>query len=118
MTLVVLRYEGREFALDTLGHALRARGRFGYFEWSFASEDSELAVEGRMRATRDDFVGLRYDNPPGGFKHCLNTKIASCELRIVDKQRGGGRAQELRARNRAAFEILTDDLAHGIPIVV
>jgi hypothetical protein len=58
---------------------------------------------------------LRYDNPPGGIKHCLNTKIGAAELTVRD--RNSGRSQTLRTGNRALFEILTDDTEHGVPIL-
>ncbi len=62
-------------------------------------------------------VGLSYNNPPGGSKHCLNTKIAACELKVVRKTSGRLSAPEiLSTRQRAAFEILTDDRDHGIAI--
>jgi hypothetical protein len=53
------------------------------------------------------FVALRYGNPPGGDKRCLNSKLAHCELTL----RRAGRAVTLRSQ-RAAFEIL-EDLAPG-----
>jgi hypothetical protein len=64
-------------------------------------------------------VGLNYYNPPGGNKHCLNSKIASCDLRITYKQGANkGSSDLLTTRNRAAFEILTDKKDHGITIKV
>ncbi|MGO9703025.1 MAG: hypothetical protein ACLPX7_27640 [Xanthobacteraceae bacterium] len=59
-------------------------------------------------------MGLRYYNPPGGLKYCLNSKIAECTLRVTDF--ATGRTEILRAADRAAFEILTDDTDHGIDI--
>jgi hypothetical protein len=119
MTPIVLRHEGREHALTSPVRIVRARGSFDYFDWHFSSEDDRVRVEGRIFADRGDFVGLTYMNPPGGTKHCLNTKIASCDLTISYKS--GARAGEvdrLSARRRAAFEILTDDRDHGVPIQV
>jgi hypothetical protein len=115
LTLLVLRHEGREIALNGLLQSLRARGRFSYFEWSFGSQDADWAVEGRITAPREAFVGLRYDNPPGGVKHCLNSKLASCELTLTDRR--AGTMTSLATRDRAAFEIVTDDTGHGVPIV-
>jgi hypothetical protein len=119
MTLLVLRHAGEEIALNSLGQSLRARGRFSYFDWMFRSAGATHEVEGRITAPREAFVGLRYANPPGGVKSCLNTKIASCELRVTDRRTSGaGATRTLRTRCRAAFEILTDDPAHGIELVV
>lgn len=113
MTLLVLRHRGREVALNRLGRALRARAAFDYTSWTFASAGDGVRVEGRIGAPRDAFVGLRYLNPPGGTKACLNTKIAACELRVT---RRGGAPEILRTAHRAAFEVLTDATDHGVPL--
>jgi hypothetical protein len=112
LTLLVLRHRDREFALNSLSQSVRAKGSFEYFLWKFRSETSEITIDGTIVAPREAFVGLSYANPPGGSKHCLNTKIASCTLHITYKK---SRMEEtLTSPNRAAFEILTDDRQHGI----
>lgn len=114
MTLLVLRHRDREFALNSLAQSIRARGSFGYFHWQFRSETPEITIEGTIAAPREAFVGLSYANPPGGSKHCLNTKIATCTLHLTHKR---SRTEEtLTSSNKAAFEILTDDRQHGIVI--
>jgi hypothetical protein len=114
VTPLVLRHEGEEYALRSLWRAVAiARGRFGYFHWDFASRGPGIEVRGHVSAPKDAFVGLRYYNPPGGEKWCLNSKIASCRLHV---RRAGEPAQTLETASRAAFEILTDDLDHGIEI--
>lgn len=114
LTLLVLRHEGEEFALNSLPQSLRAQGRFDYFTWDFRSKTRDVAVQGTISAPRAAFVGLRYANPPGGEKYCLNTKLASCELRLKRKHKPT--EELLLAQNRAAFEILTEDASHGIQI--
>jgi hypothetical protein len=69
---------------------------------------------GEIHARAGDFVGLRYANPPGGYKTCLNTKLASCKLRL---RRRGKSTVRLRTATRAAFEILTDDARHGVALL-
>ncbi len=114
LTPLVLRHEGEEYALRGLWQAVaRARGRFGYFHWSFQARATGITVEGSMSAPKSAFVGLRYYNPPGGEKWCLNSKLASCRLLV---KRDGLPDETLETRHRAAFEILTDDLAHGVEI--
>jgi hypothetical protein len=114
LTPLVLRHGGEEFALRTIGQALRrAHGRFGYFHWDFASRTPDVEIEGRIAAPKEAFVGLRYYNPPGGEKWCLNSKLASCRLVL---KRAGRPAETLETQHRAAFEILTDDTRHGIEI--
>lgn len=116
LTMLVLRHNGREYALNSAPQMLRATARIGYFNWHFASEDRGTRIEGRIHAPRKAFVGLRYYNPPGGDKHCLNTKIAACELTLTDKTVGA--TETLHTRHRALFEIIPPTTAgeHGIAI--
>jgi hypothetical protein len=117
MTPLVLRHQGEEIALNALLQTIRAKGAFRYFTWDFRSETGEVCVEGTLSAPREAFVGLNYYNPPGGNKHCLNSKIASCELKLTYKGAGKpGTPEVLFAKQRAAFEILTDDWNHGVEI--
>jgi len=115
MSLVVLRAEGREYAWNSLGQALRAQGRCEDFDWRIVSATKEATVRIRIHAPRSAFVGLTYGNPPGGVKTCLNTKLAACELTL---ERPGQRSRTWTTPHRAAFEILTDRSDHGVPVVV
>jgi len=115
-TPIVLRHNGQEYAFTELLQTVKARGKFGYFHWRFKSETPEASLEGVIWAAREAFVGLRYCNPPGGSKTCLNTKLAACMLRLVDKERGV--SELLETKQRAAFEILTDDRRHGISLII
>jgi len=113
LTSLVLRDAGREHSLVTPRQALKASGKYRYFHWEFASRNDDVEISGAISAEPGAFVGLAYQNPPGGVKHCLNTKIATAELTLREK---GGRARTLHADSRALFEILTDDRLHGIAI--
>ena len=117
MTLMVLRHRGREFRLNSIFQALKADGRFSYFDWKFHSKNAVVEITGSITASKKDFVGLRYYNPPGGIKHCLNTKIAACKLTVRCRSEAGEWVEDtLETTNRAAFEILTDDAGHGIEL--
>lgn len=112
LTFLVLRHDGREYAMTSLRDALRARASFGFFHWDLDTAAGGTRVRARVSAPAQAFVGLNYYNPPGGIKHCLNTKIGACELTLS----GADGTQVLRTRDRALFEILTDERDHGIPI--
>lgn len=114
MTVMVLRLDGEELPLNTLRQSVRAQARYDYFCWRFESANDQLSVSGTINAPRWAFVGLPYDNPPGGRKTCLNTKIASCHLTV---RRPGRAPRSLVSQHRAAFEILTDDVDHGVPVL-
>jgi hypothetical protein len=115
MTLIVLRLHGETYALNSLAQAVRAQARVDDLEWRFASRGSDVTIEGVVSAPASRFIALRYANPPGGVKICLNSKLASCTLTL---RRGRGAPIVLRTTHRAAFEILDDDTRAGIPLVV
>jgi hypothetical protein len=116
ITLAVLRHAGKKYACNSLLQGIMARGSYDYFAWRFASKTKAARIEGEIRAPREAFVGLRYRNPPGGIKSCLNSKIAECTLRITDT--ATARTETLRTATRAGFEILTDDTNHGVEMRV
>lgn len=114
MTPIVLRLDGRQHALNTLWRCVRATADFDYFSWRFRSEDVGVRIHGSIEAPALSFVGLRYLNPPRGVKTCLNSKLARCEITV---ERPGIPTRTLTTAHRAAFEILTDDVTHGVPVV-
>jgi len=116
LTPLVLRHRGHEYALNTPWRAVRAHGEVDGFDWRFDCRAGGVRIQGRIDAPREAFVGLHYDNPPGGWKRCLNSKIARCELRIDDP--GRGVADTLVSAHRVGFELLTDDDQLGIPVAV
>jgi hypothetical protein len=103
-TLLVLRHNGREYALTSLRQGFRATAHYTDTSWEFQSEDDSVRIQGRISARPEDFVELIYGNPPGGTKLCRNTKIGACELTVTDK--ATGRSETLTTTNRALFEIL------------
>ncbi|MDV6235890.1 hypothetical protein CH379_009660 [Leptospira ellisii] len=111
ITPIVLRFRGRDYKLN---RPLKSFGRaeYGYFDWSFSASSEEIKLEGRIRAERGDFACLRYRNPPGGWKYCLNSKIADAELSL--KRNEDASYLRLFSSGKAAFEILTDDASHGL----
>lgn len=114
LSVIVLRAEGREFALNGMLQALRARAGFDFFDWHIASRSAAASIAVHIQAPRTSFVGLKYDNPPGGAKTCLNTKLARCELTLELP----GRAPRIfRTGHRAAFEILTERSDHRVAVV-
>jgi hypothetical protein len=114
LTIAVLRVGEENFRFNALPTAFRADAAWDFFDWRFDTAQDGLRLHGRIRAAREDFVGLTYSNPPGGSHTCLNSKIAACELTL---ERPGGSPLLLATKRRAAFEILTDRTDHGVPVV-
>jgi len=115
LSLVVLRIAGEEIRWNTLAQSLRADGRWEFFDWSIRSATARARVTIHLHAPREAFVALPYRNPPGGIKTCLNSKLASCQLRL---EQDGSEPRTWTTSHRAAFEILTDRGDHGVPMAV
>jgi hypothetical protein len=113
LTNVVLRLPGREIPLNALGQAIRNRGRYEYFSWSIDCTRGPQHLSVQFSSPSSRFVALGYDDPPGGRRTCLNTKIAACHVRITET---GKAPIDLATESRAAFEILAVDDRHGIAI--
>jgi hypothetical protein len=115
LTLVVLRDQGQEMALNGILRAMRASGTWDFFTWTIESRTPRVRISGRIHAPATAFVGLTYANPPGGEKTCLNTKLASAAITM---ERPGHAPRTLVTKHRAAFEILTDRRDHGVSVVL
>jgi hypothetical protein len=115
LSLLVLRLGDREFACNSVYRALRTRGAYDYFSWRLDAEQNGTHISASFDAPKAAFVGLSYENPPGGTKTCLNTKVAGCRL-VVEEP--GKAPRRIGTESRAAFEILTDDDSHGVPVLV
>jgi hypothetical protein len=104
MTLAVLRLGGEELIFNSptrwpFGHA-----RVDNSVWSCRTTNGRESLSMRVWADNDQFVDLKYRNPPGGTKLCRNTKVAACELELA---RQGAPLVKLSTEHRAAFELLT-----------
>ena len=115
LSLAVLRHEGEDLMFNQLGTALRAKGRYRFFDWQLSSKRGDARLTCHIQAEPQRFAGLTYYNPPAGSKTCLNSKIARCDLTL---ERKGQPPLKLTSANKAAFEIFTNSTEHGIPISV
>ncbi|MBL4868236.1 MAG: hypothetical protein JKY67_17870 [Pseudomonadales bacterium] len=114
LTIAVLRLDDVEYCFNTIRKVLKAKGDYTFFDWSFKTSNGSESLDVRVQAPKSNFVGLTYNNPPGGTHTCLNTKIASCTATLTLKN---GETRTLTTASRAAFEILTDSNEHEVPIV-
>jgi hypothetical protein len=109
MSPVVLRLRGETLAWNGLARSIRARGRYAPYDWRIETSGGSGALSLRIWAEPWEFAALRYGDPPGGAKICLNSKLARCELAFAR----GGRTLSLRS-SRAAFEIVDDRAPPGV----
>jgi len=114
MSPVVLRLGDKTLAWNGLTRAIRALGAYAPYQWHLETTDKQGTIDIRIDADPADFVALRYANPPGGTKICLNSKIARCQVRL----KRPGLPNLLLHSQRAAFEILDDTAPPGVTPVV
>lgn len=108
LTVAVLRIGDRTHAFNSLARAAFANAEVEGLRSSFELGNGTSRLRVQLEAPREAFVGLRYDNPPGGAKICLNTKIARARVQLDDLV--------LETSNRAALELLSED-DQGIAVV-
>ena len=110
MSPVVLRLGNETLGWNGLARAIRALGAYAPYQWHIETTSKLGMLEVRIEADPHDFVALRYANPPGGTKICLNSKLARCEATL----RRPGRSPLTLRSSRAAFEILDDTAPPGV----
>ncbi len=105
-----------EHTVQRVGMLQAVRGRAAQegFGWSFRSRGQGVSIEATFDASADDFVAIRYLDPPSGHKACLNSKLARCQLRVESPQLGVITAH---TRHRAAFELLRDEAPPGMTLL-
>jgi len=105
VTLAVLHLDGRRLALNSLVRGGFAHAEVDGFGWKFSTAEHGVELEVAIDAPAERFAALRYRNPPGGAKACLNSKIARCTLTV----REAGQSRTFTSAHRAAFEILCEE---------
>ena len=118
LTGAMVRFEGEDIAFNAVSRALNKTVQAELFRWSFDARQGDWQIRWHVEADREDFAGLDYVNPDGGSNFCLNSKIATCNLQL--SRREGGNWQQvadLWGRSSCAYEILVQDLDHGVPIL-
>jgi hypothetical protein len=109
-TLLCLRSEGASHDLNGMWSLSRNEGSITPRRLRFHGRSRSVEIDGEMWAETDDFVGLFYPNPDGTMCHCLNTKLARAEVRLIV----AGRPRRTLRSSRAALEIGTRDPGHGV----
>ena len=111
--VAVLNVEGRRYALNGKAAMIGSRGRAEGFQMDLSIRQDGVEVDVSVAAPKERIVALRYRNPPGGVKACLNSKLAGCTVKV----REDGKTRTFSSANRAAFEILCDENDPRVPTV-
>ncbi len=116
LSFLALNYRGQAITFNSPSSLLKANAHFpNRFEWRLSLDNGSYQADCKVSAKKETFAGLRYRNPPGGEHACLNSKIASSEIRL---RQHGKDIDRLRSEFTTAFEVLTDEPDHGVPLLI
>jgi hypothetical protein len=94
------------------------RARMEGGSWQFELKNPGWQLKGVLSLDRELTAGLRYLQPDGAIRCCLNSMLASG--RIALEKRHGGSSEpvvEAEVEHTAALEFLTPSLGHGITML-
>ena len=100
---------------DIIGSTSRHHGLY----WSFEATNGPWRLQGVIHGRPENFVGVDYHDPDGTVHHCLNSKVASAEVRLLRK-RGAIYVPyaDWATEETCALEVGTRGNTHGVPIVL
>ena len=112
LSVAVLRDGDRTYHFNSLNRAFINEANYDSRHWHLQCSDGHHRLTVDIANEPADMVALRYKNPPGGLKTCLNSKLAACRVALRTEE---GELKEWTTDSRAAFEILTDQPPEGMP---
>jgi len=115
LTLVKLVHRGITYDFTDVTCWLRAASQLEHTAWDFVCVKGRQRLIGSLWTTPDRMVGLTYRNPNGDLTHCLNSKIAHCELRLLED---GATRVRLRSHGKAALEVAVKETDHPVKMYV
>lgn len=108
-----LRFRGQDLVFT----ALRARGRYELPAWTFAASGPRWRITGAARLPLDRSVQVRYVDPDGGTRHCVNSEIADLVVEVHERRDWGWRhVARLASTGRAHFELGRPAPFAGLPV--
>lgn len=108
-----LRYGGEDLVFT----ATRSRGRYELPVWTFSASNERWRVSGAARLAFDRSVQVRYDDPDGGTRHCVNSEIADLAIEVYERRDWGWeRRGVLRSTGGAHFELGRPTAHPALPV--
>lgn len=103
------------FTLNGWTEMPRVETKLEGLTWHFRGEQGGRALEGHFTATPEHFVGINYSDPDGTVTHCLNSKVASGEVRFLKKMGGVWQLERVaQTKFAAALEIGVKNETRGV----
>ncbi len=111
MTLAKLICQGVTYDFTDVTCWLGSSSVLDYTCWDFDCVKGRQRLIGSLWTRPDRMVGLTYRNPDGDTICCLNSKIAHCELRLLE---GPDTIVRLRSEGKAALEVAVKETDHPV----
>ncbi|HZU61347.1 MAG TPA: hypothetical protein VE983_10295 [Solirubrobacteraceae bacterium] len=86
-TPVVGQVGRRQFESTSPVRILANRSRFGLEGWRFEAADGSHRLFAEVRPSRDQLVGVTYEDPDGEKAYCYNSETASVRLEVYERSR-------------------------------
>jgi len=120
VTRVFLRHEGKVYPLLSAKSTFWPPATIQHDAWEFEAEGGGYKLRGKMKADKQDMVGLYYKNPTGPNTDCLNSKLAMCHLELFKTgAKRHERVVELHSPHGAALEVAVHEgERHGVRMYV
>ncbi len=115
MTSMLIHYEGRAYRLNRFRRALRAPSQFDVDGWRFEAVFGAVSFHGRVRAARDQFAGVTYEDTDGSLLYCYNSKVSDMTIEV---RRDDRIEKTLTAMGTTAFEIVTRERWDDVPLLI
>ncbi len=80
--LFIFRFRGEVHRFAELPWIALSRSRPAAPSWHFRAQDARLSIDGVVHAAAEEMVQVQYEEPDGSVHHCVNSEVASLELRV------------------------------------
>jgi len=82
LPMIIFRFRGEAHRFGDLPWIGWTRSRPAAPAWHFSAQNGRLAIDGVLHAAPGQMVQVQYPEPDGKMRHCVNSEIASMEVRV------------------------------------
>lgn len=105
-TSFYIHYQGKDYRLNSLWTALRAKSKRSLQTWEFSVETEDLRFTGKWTIQAKDLIGQTLEDTDGALLNLNQTGLAQCELFVYRK---GKLEASLKSDQRASIEFASTD---------
>jgi hypothetical protein len=88
-TLVYLKLDDEDLAFTDLKAALTSRSRYEMPTWAFTAKNDTYKIAGAARMTVRHAIQVRYVDPAGAERFCVNSEVADVAIEIYRRETMG-----------------------------